>query len=71
MARDKRSGKREFAYEELLCQALPADVEEKLAQIPPDEELARTLTFSETHEARMKRLFAKDARRERLQTALR
>jgi hypothetical protein len=67
--RDKPSG--ETPFDALLRQALLSGLDGELAQIPSDEELAQTLAFSEVHETRMKALLAKDARRERLQTALR
>ncbi|MDR1329580.1 MAG: DUF4367 domain-containing protein [Oscillospiraceae bacterium] len=45
------------AFEELLRKAVIESFEQELAQIPPDEELRKTYTFSDRHNARMERLF--------------
>ena len=57
----------EHLFEALFRQAVIDNFLEELDSLPPDEELARLYTFTPSHEARMQRLFARDARRERSQ----
>jgi len=53
-------------FEALFRQAVIDNFFEELDSLPPDEDLERTYTFSLAHESRMKKLFAKDVRVERL-----
>ena len=54
-------------FEALFRQAVIDNFHEELDSLPPDEELARLYTFTPAHEARMQRLFTREARRERSQ----
>ena len=59
----------EGIFEALFGQAVIDNFYEELNSLPPDEELAKQYTFSQAHEMRMKKLFAKDDRRDMLQNA--
>ena len=51
-------------YVALLKQAVINDFMREIASIPSEKELAKTLTYSPRHIARMKKLFAAESRRE-------
>lgn len=55
----------------LFRQAVIDNFLEELNSLPPDEELAKFYTFSPEHEARMQRLFSREARKKRVHTAVR
>ena len=51
-------------FEALFRQAVIDSIYEEIDELPPDEELAAMYTFSDAHEARMKKLFARESRSE-------
>lgn len=53
-------------FDALFRQAVIDNFNEELESLPSDEELARQYTFSKAHETRMKKLFARQMRIERL-----
>jgi hypothetical protein len=55
---------REAISETILRCAVIENHNREMAAIPPNEELAKIYEFSERHEARMKKIFAKERRRE-------
>jgi hypothetical protein len=57
-------------FEALLRQAVIDNFYEELSSVPPDEELAKTYTFSAAHILRMERLLARAKRKETLQAGL-
>ena len=60
---------REGIFEALFGQAVIDNFYEELNSLPSDEELAKQYPFSQAHEMRMKKLFAKNDRRDMLQNA--
>jgi hypothetical protein len=50
----------------MFRQAVRDNLEDEIRALPTEAELSKTITFSERHVAYMKRLFALDARRERM-----
>jgi len=57
----------EGVFEALFRQAVIDNFNEELDSLPSDEALAEQYAFSQEHEIRMKKLFAREARKERLQ----
>ena len=55
-------------FEALFRQAVIDNIYEEVNSYPPDEELAEIYTFSDAHEKRMKKLFAREARKASLRT---
>ena len=51
-------------FEAMLHQAVIKNNRDEIASIPSDDELKKTLTFSERHNKRMKKLFTADKRKE-------
>ena len=49
----KTDEKNEMLFEELLKQALKEDLDRELSQIPSEEELKKTVVFSERHQRRI------------------
>ncbi|MDR1299635.1 MAG: DUF4367 domain-containing protein [Oscillospiraceae bacterium] len=58
-------------FDEQLRRALIANLEKELAQLPSDEELRETYTFSARHNARMEKLFRRVRHRDRARAAAR
>lgn len=56
-------------FEIMFSQAVKDNFELELSKLPTEEELEDTFTISELHKARMRKLFAKADRQERLKTA--
>ena len=59
---------RDSVFEALFRQAVIDNFYEELDSLPPDVELAKQFAFSPEHELRMKKLFAREERLERLHT---
>ena len=57
-------------FEVMFSQAVKDNFEKEIADLPSEEELAKTVKISEFHEARMKRLFKKAGRQERVKTTI-
>ena len=57
-------------FEALFRQAVIDNFNEELNSIPSNDELAKQITFSPEHEARMKKLFTRDERKERTRTII-
>lgn len=57
-------------FEALFRQAVIDNLYDELDSLPSDEELAKQYTFSQRHEERMKKLFARERRNERLRATL-
>jgi len=57
-------------FEAMLSQALKDFFVQELNELPSEEELSETVSISELQEARMKKLFAKAERQERIQAAM-
>jgi hypothetical protein len=60
----------EGVFEALFRQAVIDNFNEEFDSLPSDEELAEQYTFSQEHENRMKKLFAREERKERLQATV-
>ena len=60
----------EGIFDALFGQAVIDNFYEELDSLPLDEELAEQYTFSQEHEIRMKKLFAREDRKERLRDAV-
>ena len=58
-------------FEGLFKQAVIDSFLEELDSLPPDEELAKIYVYSPEHEAGMKKLFAREARKERIRKTAR
>ena len=58
-------------FEGLFKQAVIDSFLEELDSLPPDEELAKIYVYSPEHEAGMKKLFAREARKERIRKSAR
>lgn len=57
-------------FEALFRQAVIDNFYDELNSLPTEKDLADQFVFSPSHELRMQRLFARDARRDRIQTAI-
>ena len=53
----------DILFEAMLKQAVIKSHMKELAALPPEEELRKMYTFSERHNKRMRKLFAKERRR--------
>jgi len=57
-------------FDALFSQAVIDNFYEELNSLPPDDELAKIYTFSHEHEMRMKKLFAREALKEKARITL-
>ena len=57
-------------FEAMLTLALKESFEQSINELPSEEELSETVSISELQEARMKKLFTKAERQERIQAAM-
>ena len=58
------------AFEALLRQALLDNINERIAAIPPDDELDTMFTLSAEHDERMRKLCAREDRKDRIRVAM-
>ena len=65
------SKKKDNAFDEMLRQAIVEKFYEEVESLPPNDELAKLHTFTPEHETRMRKLFARDKRRDRIKDAAR
>ena len=57
---------RDGLFEALFRQAVIDNFEQQMNEMPPEKELARLVSFSDGYDARMRRLFARESRKERM-----